>query len=213
MIPVAGKPFLEWVIRYLAHFGVTEIIVSSGYMGDQISAYFANMETGCRLVFNREKEQLGTGGAVAYCAPLLQNIERILVVNGDSLVLADIHTMLKTHEEKRADISIATIIVDDPERYGGVADRDGWIYAFEEKGGKNPQINGGVYIFNREMLKYFPDERPLSLETTVFPALIGKGYRLAAFRSKAHFLDIGTPESLRFADEFVVEHLKPLLAI
>jgi len=213
MIPVDGRPFIEWVIRYLAHFGIEKIVVSSGYKGDQISGYFNDMKLDCELVFRQEHEQLGTGGAVAYCVPLLESFEKVLVLNGDSLVLADIAAMNRSHDEKQADVSMATIIVDEPERYGGVADRDGWVYAFEEKGGNNPQINGGVYIFNQKMFALFPADRPLSLETAVFPSMIQKGYKLAVFRSDAPFLDIGTPESLRQADEFINTQLRPRLGI
>jgi NDP-sugar pyrophosphorylase family protein len=85
MTPVGGKPFLYYLLRLLQNNGADEVIICTGYLGEQVEAYFGDGEnTGLKLSYSRETEGLlGTGGALKLAEPMLQ--DSFLVVNGDTI--------------------------------------------------------------------------------------------------------------------------------
>jgi NDP-sugar pyrophosphorylase family protein len=107
---------------------------------------------------------------------------------------------------KNAAITLGLIEVPDTRRYGRVmVDVDGAVLRFEEKSDKKGRgwINAGMYLLNRDLLLTIPTDGPVSLEREILPAWIGRG--LFGYRSQARFLDIGTPESYAFAEEFFAQ--------
>jgi D-glycero-alpha-D-manno-heptose 1-phosphate guanylyltransferase len=97
--------------------------------------------------------------------------------------------------------------VQDASRYGSLAaDAAGRLLGFAEKRPGRAVINAGVYLLRRRMFNWFPPQRPLSMETDVFPSLLARGARLHVETARAPFLDIGTPESLAQAESFLRDH-------
>ena len=98
--------------------------------------------------------------------------------------------------------------VADAARFGSVeVGTDGMLVGFHEKKAGRGFINAGVYGFKRRVLNLFPEVRPLSLEADVFPLLLRKGGKIKVVRARGAFLDIGTPQSLALADEFITANL------
>ena len=85
-------------------------------------------------------------------------------------------------------------------------DSNGFLKAFEEKQPGEGWINAGIYILRRRLLSLFPGHCPLSMEYDVFPALLASGCRLQVFRTHGDFIDIGTPEALAQAEQFIRRH-------
>ncbi|MBI5773313.1 MAG: nucleotidyltransferase family protein [Verrucomicrobia bacterium] len=209
MAPVAGRPFVEWVARYLARQGVTRAVLSTGHLAETIERHFQNAPVaGMNVSCVAETSPLGTGGGVAHAIRTSGETPAAwLVLNGDSLVFAD----LREAAAALADDSLGGVIigreVPDTSRYGTIISHaDGTLARFEEKRPGRGLINAGVYLFRHSLVEKFPAQTPLSMEKEIFPALLARGVRFKVLATSAPFLDIGTPESLPQADGFIAEN-------
>ena len=208
MAPVAGRPFLEWIVRFFAHHGARDFVLSTGYLGDVIAAHFARQPVpGIRVTCQLETSPLGTAGGFLHCLPPeIAPHDTWLVANGDSLVFADPLPLLTPLRAGRADAALLGLALADASRYGALdVDAAGRLVAFREKQPGAGVINTGVYAFTGAVLRALPARRPLSFETDVFPALAATG-RVVVTTTAAAFLDIGTPASLTEAESFIVQH-------
>jgi len=202
MIPVAGRPFLAWVTEWLRRQGVTKVIFSIGHLAGQIEAWAASAPPGLSLHCVVEAEPLGTGGAIRNC--IADCGEWVLAVNGDSLVAADLRPLLAQLAGGGWDGALLGVEVADTRRFGSLdVGPGGRLRGFVEKRPGSGLINAGVYLLRRSLLDGFPDDRPLSMEADILPSLLRSGAALAAWPVDAPFLDIGTPESVVLAEEFV----------
>jgi NDP-sugar pyrophosphorylase family protein len=209
MAPVLGRPFLEWVCRYLAGQGIRRILISTGYRGDKIAAHFAGVEiTGVRLTCHQETGQLGTAGGFLHAlAEAGESREGWLVCNGDSLVVCPLAPFFTAVGVQVGGCGVLGVAVADAARYGSLETGvDGRLRRFAEKKPGQGIINAGVYYFGARIPGQFPARRPLSFEVDVFPALLDAGTPIAVHPVDAPFLDIGVPASLAQATAFVGQH-------
>jgi D-glycero-alpha-D-manno-heptose 1-phosphate guanylyltransferase len=211
LAPVAGRPFIEWVVRFFARHGAAEFLISTGYRADQIDAHFAaHPVPGVRVRCCPETAPLGTAGGFLNCVTASPTARSWIVANGDSLVLADPH-LLVSALGAGAQGAVLGLTVDDAARYGTLeADAAGRLTAFREKRPGAGVINSGMYAFTRDALAQLPPRRPLSFELDVFPLLAVRGLA-AVKRTVAAFLDIGTPASLVEAESFILQHRSEFL--
>jgi D-glycero-alpha-D-manno-heptose 1-phosphate guanylyltransferase len=194
MAPIAGKPFLEYLISGLQRQNVADIILAVGYKADLIQSYFGQGERwGVRLLYSREQDFLGTGGAVKLAEEHIRGDE-VLVLNGDSFFDVDVGELTRLHEQASATATLALAHVENAARFGAVrVDATGRIVGFSEKEttARAGLINGGIYVLTREVLGMIPPAQVCSLEREVFPALIGRNLYGRPFRG--FFIDIGVP--------------------
>ncbi len=204
MAEVCGRPFLEWLLLALQLQGVRRVILATGHMAETIEVHFRNPgPLAMELVFSRERAPLGTGGALRNALDKIST-QRVLVLNGDSTCPFDLDLLMERHLRSKALATLWLVPVEDCSRYGSVeVDADGRVTAFREKT-PSPRpglISAGVYLLERSALEGIPPHRPVSLETEVFPSLVGTG--LYASTGRGPFLDIGTPESYAAAARFL----------
>jgi mannose-1-phosphate guanylyltransferase len=197
VLPLAGRPFLSFMLDWARGHGVDEVILSCGFLSDAVRRVLGDIYDGMRLRYVVEEEPLGTAGPVrlAYDQGVLE--ERLLVLNGDVLTDIDLTAELAEHERTGARATLALYEVQDTSSYGAVpTDEQGRVEAFLEKGdGEAPtnRINAGAYVIEREVVaERIPAGRPVSFEREVFPALVGHG--LYGYRAAGYWIDIGTPE-------------------
>lgn len=199
MAPVAGRPFLEYLLRQIAQSGFREVLLCVGYAGGQIEEWAGDgKKWGLRIRYSVESTPLGTAGAVKLAAKLLDS-EEFLVFNGDSFLAVDLRDLVREQLRSRAWATIALAKVRDSARYGTVVlNPDGDIEAFLEKSTATPAdscgwylVNGGVYVFNKLVLSLVPETAAVSLEREVFPQLLFRGVK--GFVSDGYFIDIGLP--------------------
>jgi D-glycero-alpha-D-manno-heptose 1-phosphate guanylyltransferase len=203
---VNGKPFIEWVVRYLAAQKIRNVILSTGYLAETIEKHFQsqpvkNVHVNCV----RETKPLGTGGGFLNA---IHGAEKKppawLVMNGDSLALTSLENFFLPLDESKTGGAILGVRVADASRFGTILQNaNGELAGFNEKKIGAGIISMGVYLFRSETIEKFPTKIPLSFETEVFPALIACGVRLKVCVTNAPFLDIGTPESLPLAEDFI----------
>jgi len=202
LAPVAGQPFLRYLLDQLQATGVQDVILCCGYRADQIKTAFGARFGSLSLTYSCEMEPLGTGGAVRLALAHVQT-ESLLVLNGDSYVDCPLVDFMSWHRERLFAGSLLLTRVADAARFGTVTvDDKGAILSFKEKRGV-PQpawINAGVYLLSRQLVEQLPQNRPISLENEAIGRWLTAG--LGGYQREAAFIDIGTPETLAQADEF-----------
>jgi D-glycero-alpha-D-manno-heptose 1-phosphate guanylyltransferase len=205
MIPVKGRPFLEYVVEYLGSQGVARVILSTGYKGDQIEAHFTGTRWRDRILCVREAEPLGTGGAVANAFHAGDLRGWTLVANGDSITRFDLAEMV-SRAQGGADAVMLGVRVKDAGRFGTLAvGKDGFLSGYAEKkpGGGDATINAGIYLMQPALFPKQGGIRPASIELDCLPRWLREGRRIAVVESGGPFIDMGTPESLDRAAGFI----------
>jgi D-glycero-alpha-D-manno-heptose 1-phosphate guanylyltransferase len=206
LIPVAGRPFLDWVCAWWVRQGIRNMVVSLGYLAEVAERHLLTYSwPGVEVRAVREEQPLGTGGAARLAATVVPLADPLIIVNGDSLVFCD----LPGAWEGDADGVVLGVRMADAGRYGTLRIGDGQaLLGFDEKRpGQAAWINAGVYFLRRRVLDRFPERSPLSMEVDVFPSLIAGGARLRVYPTGGEFLDIGTPGGLAAAGAFIQRHL------
>ncbi len=199
---VRGKPFLSFLLDKLVEADIRDVVLCTGYLGEQIEARFRNSYNNLRLVYSRELLPLGTAGALRFAKSLFQS-DSVLVMNGDSYFDVDLKAFWAWYCYHEANAAITLTLVPDTKRYGRInVDSEGCILHFEEKGGFDGPgwINAGIYLLKQDLLQEISASRMVSLEREVFPAWIGHSF--CGYQSSGRFIDIGTPESYSEADQF-----------
>lgn len=212
MLPLVGSPMIECVFESLAGHGVTDAVLSLGYLPDRfIEAYPANLISGVRVTYAVEPEPLDTAGAIRFAAAFADVQETFIVVNGDVVTALDVTRLLNFHREREAEGTIALYPVEDPSHFGVVStEHDGRVMAFVEKPprGEAPTnlINAGTYVFEPRAVERISDSRPVSVEREIFPLLASEGV-LFAMADTGYWLDTGTPNGYLKANVDVLKGL------
>lgn len=199
---VRGRAFLSYILDQIANIGVSSVVLCTGYMGDQVRSTFGDSYKRISLIYSQELSPLGTAGALRFAMPLFKS-NPILVMNGDSICLADLRLFWDWHHAKGAEASLLLSHVPDIQRYGQIQiNEENVVLRFSEKGLKSGQgwINAGIYIIAKSLIENIPTGCVVSLEQDMFPMWVGHGFY--GYRSNARFIDIGTPKSLSSADRF-----------
>jgi D-glycero-alpha-D-manno-heptose 1-phosphate guanylyltransferase len=197
MVPVAGRPFVEFVLDTLVQAGCPRIVLAVSHLRETISRHFGCEYRGIPLEYSVEETPMGTGGAIRDALPLTR-ADAALVLNGDTLFRVDIAGLAQCHSRSAADITLALRRVTDTARYGAVeADEEGRIRAFHEKGRSGAGlVNGGVYVVNAEVVRArVTAAGPSSFERDVLEQGVG-ALHLLGIPSDGYFIDIGVPEDL-----------------
>ena len=207
LAPVAGRPFLGWLLDNLELCGFDHILLSLGYGSDAVEAFASQRASRAKIDCIVEREPLGTGGAVRLALAHARE-EQVFVINGDTYFDLSFREMLEAHCESGAKATLALKPMRDFDRYGTVslAEDGRTITAFHEKAPcAEGLINGGVYLLERDALTAMPEK--FSLERDWFEKQVDTA-ALAGFVSDGYFLDIGVPEDYERAqaDFFLGAH-------
>jgi mannose-1-phosphate guanylyltransferase len=198
-LTLVDRPFLAYMVEWLAAHGVEEVILACGFLPDVLREALDGEEerAGVRIRYVAEPEPLGTAGAIRFAADAVGDDldDRFLALNGDVLTDLDLTALLAAHREWGARATIALHPVEDSSAYGLVRTAAGGeVLEFTEKTGDAVpgEINAGMYVLERSVLELIPAGRAVSIERDVFPRLTGAG--LHALRLEGYWMDIGTPE-------------------
>lgn len=200
LLPVLGRPCVEYAIRSLASAGIEQVFVACGYRSaDIVSALGDGKDLGVDLVYAFEEEPAGTAGAVK----LLENeLEGTFVVaSGDVLADVDIGQLIRLHKEKGAVATMALTEVDRPQEFGIVGlDDSGRIIRFKEKPAPEEVfsnlVNAGIYVLERDVLSLIPTAEKFDFSKNLFPSLLDAGSPLFGSKLDGLWKDIGMPRDL-----------------
>lgn len=201
MAPVNGKPFLEHILNFLdKNTIITNVLLCTGYKHEIIYNYFKDHFKRFSIQYSIESIPLGTGGAVLNALPKIKS-DSFLLINGDTYFDVDLSHLHKMHLVEKADVSIALKKMTNFERYGCVQRIGKTITAFEEK--KKVacgEINGGVYIVNKQILLENNFSAAFSLEKDLLEKFTEK-YKFIGISFDGYFIDVGTPEDYVIAQK------------
>lgn len=195
MAPVAGRPFLTYVLDRLGRQGYDHVVLATGYLHEKVEAFFGKEYQGIAIDYARELSPLGTGGAMVNALQHCHE-ERVTVLNGDTLFDIDHNRLIQFAEEKNTLLAIVLRQVEDAGRYGSVEiDAEGRITAFREK---DPAcgaglINGGIYRVSRHLFDGFSVGQQFSFEKDLMQQRF-REERYYAYADGAYFIDIGIPD-------------------
>ncbi|HLJ18987.1 MAG TPA: nucleotidyltransferase family protein [Stellaceae bacterium] len=203
LAPVAGRPFLAWLLDQLSDAGFKRAILSVGYLGDAIRNAFGATHRTLDLVYAVEESPLGTGGALRRALEIARwSDEPIWVMNGDSMLLLDHAAMWSAHHARGIDplaMTMAVTTVPRPGRYGATQISAGRVIRFSPAGEDGAAlINAGRYLVHRGLFSGWALPATFSLEAG-FLARFADRLRIAAFETDGWFIDIGVPADLERA--------------
>jgi len=195
MAPVAGRPFLEILLNQLDRAGCASVLLSVGHLHQVIQDHFGPSYRGMRLDYVIESVPLGTGGAIRAALPRA-TADHVLVLNGDTFLLADYAAMMRFHVAEGRELTMAVTHQGNIARYGGVLVEERRIIGFQEKGRTGPGwINAGAYVLHRDLQWPVELAERFSFETDFLAPETGH-LGPAAYEVDGFFLDIGVPEDL-----------------
>ena len=162
LIPINEKPLIERSIKYLKKYGITDIIVSSGYKSNLIEKFLKKKKNfGCKIMFSNEKTPLGTGGAIKKALRYI-NEESFVVLNGDIVTNIDLKKILKKPNTIAAN-ELKT-------KFGTMDIKNNKILKFNEKKDvTDVWMNPGIYHLSKDIERLIPKKG--SLEGIVFPKM------------------------------------------
>jgi NDP-sugar pyrophosphorylase family protein len=199
MVPINGRPIIEYQVRWMRSQGITDVVFLTGYMGDKIEEHFGDGSSfGIVAHYSNEDTPLGRGGAIRKGMSIIPSDQNpVLVTNGDNITDLELDVLQARHQETGA---LATMTLTRyPSQYGVVEVGDGYLVeGFVEKGLLPVWINTGIYLFDREIEPMLPEIG--DHEDSTFPALAGMK-RLAALPTDALWLTVDSAKDLREASE------------
>tara|TARA_Y100000310_G_scaffold296245_1_gene328337 strand:+ start:71 stop:919 length:849 start_codon:yes stop_codon:yes gene_type:complete len=200
LIPVNGRPLLEYGINLLRNHGITDVIITVSHLGTKIQEHFGDGSAfGINIEYVVEKKPSGTAGALMVAQSKVGDAPFVLMY-GDVLLNLDVSDFLQTHQQTKASVgTLALTSVADPSAYGAVKMRGTRVVEFSEKPDVDSEVSrlvfAGCAAFDNEIFDYLNDNKRkvFSLERDVFPKLIDEG-RLFGYVFEGQWFDVSTPE-------------------
>ncbi|MFQ5908917.1 MAG: sugar phosphate nucleotidyltransferase [Thermoplasmata archaeon] len=209
LLPVAGEPCIDFVLRSLASAGFREIIVATSYMSDRVIKRIGDgLDYDASILYSFETAPAGTAGAVKILEDFVDGT--FVVASGDVLADVNLKKLYDEHVERGALATMALTRAEDTSQFGVVeVDAEGRLIRFQEK--PTPEeafsdlINAGIYVLEPEVLRYVPERKAFDFSRDLFPVLLGKGEALYGTELEGLWMDIGRPEDLWRASVEVIQ--------
>jgi NDP-sugar pyrophosphorylase family protein len=201
MVEVSGQPILFWQIEWLKSHGIKNFVLAVSYKREVIEEFWGDgSKFGVSIDYSVEESPLGRGGAIkqALKNPLIKNDQQVVVANGDIITRFDISKMMDSHFDNQSLVTL--LLVPYLSRWGVVkVDEDNHVTGFEEKPRLPYWINGGVYVFNREIQELLPDIGDHESET--FPKIDKE--KFLGFKDEGFWRAVDVVKDRNEAEEFL----------
>ena len=197
MIPIEGKPILEYQIETLKNQGYTDIILIVGHMGNVIQEYFGDgAEFGVQISYIIEEQPLGTAGALYFLKDDIK--DDFLLLNGDIIFDVNIQKFLEYHCKQGTVATILThpnshpydsgiIIADEKKRVIN------WLHKEDERLWYKNRVNAGLHMLSPRIFDLFTEVKKCDLDRDILKPLI-KDRELSVYDSPEYIKDMGTPD-------------------
>jgi len=206
MLPVGPKPIMEHILEWLRGSGISEVVVSTGYLGKMIQEYFGNgAEWDVRIAYATSPHPMGTAGQLKAAEGKIKG--KFVCIYGDALLDFDLRKALEFHEKKRATATMVLMKYSTEMKYGFMeTDKQGRLTEWKEKPEISGYINVGCYVMEKSFLQYIPASKVYEMNDA-FRVAKSKGARLYAVRVDGTFMDIGDRKSYKDANELYTRNM------
>ena len=217
MVPVLGRPVIDYVKDAMVDAGLDEIVVTTGYQGEQLVSHVDSWKIKSRV--NQEEQPMGTAGSVRLLSDQLT--ETFVVGSGDSVASFDVTDLLESHKKSGAKVTMALWTVDDPTEFGivglskshlgelGSDLSEGYICKFKEKPAPDEAfsnlINAGLYIIEPEVMDLVPEGEKYDFSKQLFPEVLARNWPMYAKTVNGIWFDVGHPFELHKAQMALIE--------
>jgi glucose-1-phosphate cytidylyltransferase len=221
MVEIGGRPILWHIMRHYSSYGVRNFVLCLGYKGEVIRDYFLNYRLrnadvavsladnniellsqpnvdDWRVVLADTGAETQTGGRIKRAIRHVRG-KQFFATYGDGVANVDINALYQTHTERGREATVTA--VHPSSRYGEIDIRDGAVHTFQEK----PQvgqgwINGGFFVFDRQVFERASDNPKMVLETDILPPL-AQSSQLAAYHHDGFWQCMDTFREMQMLNE------------
>ncbi len=200
MVELSGKPILLWQIEWLKSFGITKFVITASYKHEVIEQFLGDgSKFGIEIEYSIEETPLGRGGAIkkAFKAKIINGETDVIVTNGDIITKLDLSKMMELHTKEQAMVTM--LLEPYISRWGLVKTEDDHVIGFDEKPKLPYWINGGIYIFNREIEPMLPELG--DHETETFPKIAKE--KFLAFKDEGFWRAVDVVKDKSEAEQFL----------
>jgi len=209
LVPVAGRPMIEYALLLLRHHGIREVIINLHHFGEQIERRLGDgRQFGLTINYSRESELLDTGGGLLKAKPFLQD-ESFIVINTDALIDLELANAIAFHKRQNAAVTLVLRPDVDADRYGSIdIDSKARIRRFlttqapaSSSGPLRKLMFSGVQILEPTVFDYMT-AMPQKFSTTreTYPKMLAAGEALYGFCFEGFWQDLGTAERIKEAE-------------
>jgi NDP-sugar pyrophosphorylase family protein len=211
LIPVAGRPMIEYPLLLLRHYGIDEIVINLHHLGEQIEAHLGDgKKLGLTITYSKEQELLDTGGGLLKAEPFLRDAS-FLVINTDVLIDLPLDQLIAFHERNRAAATLVMRPDEHADQFGSMEiDANGRVDRFLQT--TRPNITDtnrtklmftGVQILEPKIFAYMPSNLGLKKFSTTkdtYPRMLRAGEALYGYRFDGFWRDLGTAARIKEAE-------------
>ncbi len=209
MLPVGPKPILEHILEWLRDNGITEIVISTGYLGKMIQEYFGRGEEWGVDIEYATAPPLGTAGQLKAAEGKIRG--RFVCVYGDAILDMDLRSAVDFHVKHKALATMVLMKYSTDLKYGFMeTDKEGRLTEWKEKPTISGYINVGCFVMEKAFLKYIPSGEMYSMKTP-FEDAMKNGAKVYGLRMDGHFTDIGDRKSYKEANDAFVKQMGKVL--
>lgn len=205
LLPVGGKPIIDYNVEELAACGVTDIYVTVNYLRGQLEEHFRSPVGGVSVRCVAEPARLGTLGSLALIDSLRH--DDVLVMNSDLLTTLDFERMYARHRASGAALTVAAVPYNVSVPYAIMHTDGDRVTGLAEKPTFNYFANAGVYIMRRECVARIEPGEAVDAPDFI-EALISDGLKVGYFPIEGTWIDIGSPDDYRYANELMSRRLR-----
>ena len=200
MLPLGGKPILEYEIEWVRKNGIKEIILCVSYLRNKIEDYFGDgKKFGVKIEYAISKKPLATAGQLKTAEKFID--DTFVCLYGDSIYNFSLRNMIKHHKKSRANVTMSLFDYRFNLKYGVIdTKKSGQVTAWNEKPEISAKINIGCYVMEPEVLKLIPKNKEYGMDDVIRKVLVRKK-RVSSVISKNGFIDIGDKDTYEKTNE------------
>ena len=204
LLPLNGKPMIEWQISQLKEYGINEFIIIIGHLGAKIKEYFGDgSRWNVRISYISENEPLGSAGALFYAKEHIRD-RNVILIFGDVMFDLDWNRFILFHEQK--DDMVTLLAHPNAHPFDSdllILDKDERVIGIDLKENKRDYfyhncVNAGLSIFKPELLDQMTEPVKTDYESELVSPLMCQGL-VCAYKTSEYIKDVGTPERFRTA--------------
>jgi mannose-1-phosphate guanylyltransferase len=200
LVPIAGKPLINWWFESMQKAGVTEVLINLHHLPDMVMAHVNNLDTPIKVEFAYEPVLLGSAGTLIANKNFVQDQKAFFIIYGDNLTNTSLSNLYNFHTSRPHNFTMALFETNNPSGCGIVSlNSAATITSFEEKPA-NPTsnlANAGLYVASPAVIDLIDSAKtPADIGFDLLPLLVGK---MSGYKINDYLIDIGTHKNLEKA--------------